>query len=236
MMMFEANPRDGATAFSGACGTCCCAPAVARPGEVNPWIIDYAPWSVPIGGRGLSADTKAFIETILVPEVIGLPVATFLARAIVAGNSLVNEQLTATDPEGDALTFALVPWAGPQHGEATLSPTGVLNYTPAPGFYGVDRFFFTVSDGKNVATQEIAIRVNAAAPAVQFPPPEPTPMLEARDFSLDGPNHLVRFRVAASPAARVGSIYRMTVKQTALDCDCNPYVHIGCYDVQIMKC
>lgn len=236
MMMFEANPRDGAAALSGACGTCCCQPAVARPGEVNPWLIDYAGWSVPIGGRGLACDTKAFIEPLSVPETTGAPTADFYAAALAAGAMLWPTQLVASDPNSDPLTFALVPWAGPEHGAATITPAGLLSYTPNSGFAGIDRFFYTVSDGTTTVVQEIAIRVNAAAPAVQFPVPAATPALEAKDFAVDGPNHLVRFRVAASPAVRVGTVYRMTIKQTALDCDCKPYTHIACFDVQIVKC
>jgi hypothetical protein len=52
--------------------------------------------------------------------------------------------LTGSDPDGDALTFAVV--SGPAHG--SLSGTApALTYTPAAGYVGVDSFSFVVNDG-----------------------------------------------------------------------------------------
>ena len=52
--------------------------------------------------------------------------------------------LTGSDPDGDALTFAVV--SGPAHG--SLSGTApALTYTPATGYVGADSFSFVVNDG-----------------------------------------------------------------------------------------
>src|SRR5205807_1992795 len=52
--------------------------------------------------------------------------------------------LTATDVDGDALTYAVV--TAPAHG--TLSGTAPnLTYTPAAGYFGSDSFTFKANDG-----------------------------------------------------------------------------------------
>ena len=52
--------------------------------------------------------------------------------------------LTGSDPDGDALTFAVV--SGPAHGTLTGS-VPALTYTPVPNFNGSDSFTFTTTDG-----------------------------------------------------------------------------------------
>ncbi|HFQ90919.1 MAG TPA: tandem-95 repeat protein, partial [Desulfobulbus sp.] len=54
-------------------------------------------------------------------------------------------QLSATDADGDTLTFTLA--APPARGTATISPAGAFTYTPAANATGTDSFSFTVSDG-----------------------------------------------------------------------------------------
>jgi len=50
-----------------------------------------------------------------------------------------------TDPDGDALTITAV--TPPASGTATTNGTAIT-YTPAAGFAGVDRFTYTISDGR----------------------------------------------------------------------------------------
>lgn len=54
--------------------------------------------------------------------------------------------LSATDAEGDAVTFAIA--TQPTHGKVVLTDakTGTFTYTPANGFSGADSFTFTASD------------------------------------------------------------------------------------------
>jgi hypothetical protein len=72
--------------------------------------------------------------------------------------------LTATDVEGDALTFTIV--ASPAHG--VLTGTGAnVTYTPAPDYHGPDSFTFTANDGQvdsNTATIAITVRPVNDAP------------------------------------------------------------------------
>lgn len=71
------------------------------------------------------------------------PVAADVAAAT-AEDTAADVTLTATDADGDALTYAVE--TGPVHG--TLSGAGAtLAYTPAADFNGTDTFTFTASDG-----------------------------------------------------------------------------------------
>jgi len=58
------------------------------------------------------------------------------------GSTTIN--LTATDPNGQAVTFAIT--TDPTYGTATLSGSEVT-YTPNANFYGTDSFAYTASNG-----------------------------------------------------------------------------------------
>lgn len=76
--------------------------------------------------------------------------------------------LTGSDPEGDALTYAVT--RGPSHG--TLSGTAPnLTYTPNANYNGADSFEFTVSDGTNTsapATVSINVTPVNDIPSMRF--------------------------------------------------------------------
>ncbi len=74
-------------------------------------------------------------------------------------NTAVAITLTASDPNGDAMTFAVV--TQPTHG--TLSGTTPQLYTPADGYTGPDSFTFLANDGKlDSVAATITIDVGAA--------------------------------------------------------------------------
>jgi VCBS repeat-containing protein/predicted outer membrane repeat protein len=74
-------------------------------------------------------------------------------------DTLLNSAVTATDADGEALTFALV--AGPAHGTVQLTAaTGAYTYTPSADYHGPDSFTFKANDGSadsNVATVAITV-------------------------------------------------------------------------------
>jgi Ca2+-binding RTX toxin-like protein len=104
--------------------------------------------------------------------------AQLVAAAPVAGNSAAtlaedataSGTVSATDANGDALTYALV--SGPAHGTLSLAPNGTWTYTPAAGFAGADSFTFRASDGaltSEPATVSLTITaVNDGAAAVSI--------------------------------------------------------------------
>ncbi|HIF9429190.1 TPA: retention module-containing protein [Photobacterium damselae] len=69
----------------------------------------------------------------------------------------VTGQLTATDVDGDNLTFK--PGSDPTNGQVTVNPDGSWEYVPNPDFNGEDSFTVVVDDG-NGGTDTITVTVN----------------------------------------------------------------------------
>ena len=71
------------------------------------------------------------------------------------------------DPvEGDSLTIVSV--GTPVYGTAVING-GVIVYTPASGFTGVDTFSYTISDGTDTATATVTVTVNQTGYALYLP-------------------------------------------------------------------
>src|SRR5205823_342800 len=86
----------------------------------------------------------------------------------------VDVALSASDADGDSLTFSVV--ASPGHG--TLGPVsgGSVRYTPAAGYGGPDAFMFKANDGRadsNPATVSISVNAKPVPPAPPVPPAAP---------------------------------------------------------------
>jgi hypothetical protein len=87
------------------------------------------------------------------------PVADDQALTMAQGGSLPIT-LTASDPDGDPLTFAVLD--GPRHGVLTGAGTA-LTYTPAADFSGTDTFGFTATDGAS-APDEGRVTIGVVPP------------------------------------------------------------------------
>ena len=106
--------------------------------------------------QGRAPDIGAF-ESSLVRN--SAPVASPQSIAVTAGQTF-NGQLTATDAEGDALTFAKASDAA--NGVVTVNADGSFSYTANAGFSGDDSFTFTANDGTATsAPATVSISVNA---------------------------------------------------------------------------
>ena len=80
-------------------------------------------------------------------------------------NVALDGQVSATDADGDSLTYSVV--ASPTAGTLTLNANGSFVYTPITSYSGSDSFTFRAFDGQaysNVAT--VSITVNPAQPPV----------------------------------------------------------------------
>lgn len=86
-------------------------------------------------------------------------------------NSTVAIVLSATDADGDELTFQIVD--PPQHG-ALSGAAPNLTYTPAPNFSGSDSFTYRANDG--------AVYSNVATVSISVLPPPPTIVEVRRQF------------------------------------------------------
>lgn len=89
--------------------------------------------------------------------------------ATTTGGTTVDITVTGSDPDGDALSFAVA--TQPENGtlgefgnETATSAT--IAYTPDAGFIGTDTFTFTVSDGTDTsAPATVTVTVSNSAPA-----------------------------------------------------------------------
>jgi Ca2+-binding RTX toxin-like protein len=93
--------------------------------------------------------------------------------------------LTASDADGDALTYTVV--AGPAHG--TLSGTAPdFTYTPAVNYYGTDSFTFKANDGQldsNVGTVTITVTPVNDAPSLTVSGPASAMRGQSATFTFD---------------------------------------------------
>ena len=115
----------------------------------------------------------------------------------------VNGKITATDADGDPLTFTLV--TPPAHGTLVLNPDGTYTYTPNANYNGTDSFVVTVSDFKG-GTTTVTINVTvtavndvpvATSPAITTPMNTPkTGVVTASDVDGD----TLTFTVSTAPA------------------------------------
>ncbi len=105
-----------------------------------------------------------FLNGVVVPTGnLGYNVAPDAANGTGSGTEdhPITGQLSATDANGDALTFALAQNGGPAHGTVTINPNGSYTYTPAADYNGTDSFTYTVSDGKG-GTDTATVTLNVA--------------------------------------------------------------------------
>ncbi len=82
-------------------------------------------------------------------------------------NGSLNILGNDSDQDGDSLSVSLS--GGPQHGSASLSPSGMLTYVPAANYNGSDSVSYVVTDSKGAAssaTVEITVRSVNDVPAV----------------------------------------------------------------------
>jgi DNA-binding beta-propeller fold protein YncE len=84
---------------------------------------------------------------------------TCLARELRAGVNVPTQILMpCTDPNGDALTYAIASKA--THGSLAAIKGASVTYRPKPGFKGLDAFGVTVSDGSGATTTAtVTVRV-----------------------------------------------------------------------------
>jgi VCBS repeat-containing protein len=110
---------------------------------------------------GLLTSAPATVS-ITVSPVNDAPVATGAAATVTAGQPF-SGSVSATDVDGDTLTYATV--SGPSHGTLTLNPDGTYTYTADAAYVGSDSFTFQASDGvasSNIATVSLTVQAPTA--------------------------------------------------------------------------
>ena len=72
--------------------------------------------------------------------------------------NLANQgKLSASDPEGEALTFTVI--RGPKRGEVTIQSDGSFTYTPKKNKVGTDSFTYTATDPAGNVSREATVTI-----------------------------------------------------------------------------
>ena len=104
-------------------------------------------------------DSNVATVNLTVKPVNDAPVAANVSATVAEDNPLTGT-LTATDVDGDTLTFSKA--TNPSHGTVTVSAAGAYTYTPAANYFGPDSFTYTVSDGNGgTVTKTVTIDVTS---------------------------------------------------------------------------
>lgn len=119
---------------------------------------------------GLLTSTSATISLTINP-VNDTPVAntatlTAMGNSVVSSGNVSTGALTASDIDGDTLTFTLV--TPPVHWLLSMTSTGYLSYTPALGYIGADTFTYRVNDGTVNSTNTV-VNINVTDNGVPIP-------------------------------------------------------------------
>src|SRR5207253_3766017 len=105
-----------------------------------------------------TADSAAATVSITVTAVNDAPVA-YAQSVITAEDTAKAITLTASDVDGDALTYSIV--SGPSHGSLSGAAPNVT-YTPAANYNGSDSFTFKANDATaDSAAATVSITVTA---------------------------------------------------------------------------
>ena len=236
MLHFSVSDVQATAIGSAGCMTCCCEKMLLKPGTTEKVSVLYASWAVPIGF--LHCDPQFQIE-----QMETCPVPTPGAPQIISQDGMVrfdtgtNVVLNANfgdkiaDPDGDPLVYKVLPLYGPRYGKLQLDPNGPFSYAPQAYFKGEERFYISVNDGKQTVNFEVLIAVGIDAGLMK-----PTPTLTVGKPSVDQRYYTVSFPITLSPAAQPCEVWRLTVLQNALDCDCTCFARTDCFDVHVAKC
>lgn len=233
MLYYTADARDGGA--RGGCNTCCCDSMVARPGEINKVSINYAKWAAPIGGHGISHGTIFDISECKTCDDSNNPVSIENAFRRVNFDSDAVITIDLSTISTNATVYEVITRFGPFFGSFTLTGSSLV-YIPFTT--GVDRLWVKASDANgNSAISEIIFAIDLASTR-QISQPEfrNDIVIDGSRVNVDRSNFLLSFALDISPAAKDGDIYRIIVRQPAIDCDYNKFFHEMCFDLLIKSC
>ncbi|MEO2217293.1 retention module-containing protein, partial [Chromobacterium vaccinii] len=139
-----------------------------RIGRITESLSGLAQESAPISAAATQAATAAANATPDSPPFFtaanGSPLGSDL-NVTTNEDTPVSGTLTASDPDGDPLTF--VKGTDPAHGVVIVNPNGSWTYTPGQDYNGNDKFTVTVNDGRGGTA---TVTVNVGVTPVNDPP------------------------------------------------------------------
>jgi hypothetical protein len=110
--------------------------------------------------------TPPFTTTVAPPVIANkAPVAVDDSAATNEGVSVtVNVLANDSDPDSGPSPLKVTAVTAPAHGTSAIVAGGV-SYIPTTGYYGVDRFGYTITDGSATASAAVVVTVNSTAKA-----------------------------------------------------------------------
>jgi hypothetical protein len=222
------------------CSTCCCVGVPARKTEQGVVQIRYAPWIMPQGNGARLIDRNDFIieKTVsndpVVPSGGAMLVAANAQQLLLVDTPDTIDLSTLISGASGPVTISIVSLAGPEHGVATIAGTD-LTYTPASGYKGLDRLYYRVQedDSNRYVVGQITYRIGQPIATQVAPLLEP---VYVSDPIVDSNRHEMSFMLHVTEQARLGEVYRLTIRQYSYDCNGRTTYHESCYDIAIGKC
>jgi VCBS repeat-containing protein len=121
------------------------------------------------------------VATVRVSGVNDAPIGSNASASVVEDNVLAGS-LSASDAEGDSVTFSLA--SGATNGSVSINANGSYTYIPTANFYGPDSFTYTVSDGQGGSTNgTVTVTVSSVN---DLPIPANVSVSVAEDSALSG--------------------------------------------------
>ena len=100
------------------------------------------------------------VVTVNISAVNDSPVAQNISLTTTE-NTTVNSIISASDPDGDALTYSITSNGSLGNASITGTNTGAFTYTPHTGVSGNDTFTISASDGSLSATATVSVTISA---------------------------------------------------------------------------
>jgi uncharacterized repeat protein (TIGR03803 family) len=114
---------------------------------------------------GGTSGAGVVFQLTLTPDATNRPPVASDGTATVTAGASVSGTLSASDPDGDALTYAIVANGSKGTAVVTNASTGAYTYTANSGTSGEDTFTFQVTDSRGLASNVATVTV-----AIQPPP------------------------------------------------------------------
>ncbi len=105
--------------------------------------------------------TTTVVYPITIASINDNPVVTPMTLEVIEETPF-DATATATDADGDGVTFSIVEGHEPLHGKVVLNADGSFTYTPNDNYNGTDRFEVAADDGKpvnHIGTEYITVHV-----------------------------------------------------------------------------
>jgi hypothetical protein len=136
---------------------------------------DFSAGNVVLGGNQLGdVNSSSMYTAILVGKgttstPTNNPPVAYDGTILIAEGTAISGTLSASDSDGDALTYLIVSNGSLGTASITNASKGTYSYTPKAGASGTDQFTFKVNDGKadsNVATVKVTIQASTPSPSI----------------------------------------------------------------------